>query len=213
MDSSDILESFLAGKYQRMECPQCENTFLTKVYIMGADTPPLGCPRSKADSTTDKKTDREFVILEKYALGLEYFCDAIQTYGLTQIPLIRRIGILNDDDEPLDPARIQLFSHEEPDYRLIYVMERLEHLNAEDTAFFTDHVHDIDWMEEHDRQRVWQWVAERYGQPLAEDIRKLCRYYRVHDEYVSWDLHGDNLMRRTRNGEIVVMDPFTLKFG
>jgi hypothetical protein len=28
---------------------------------------------------------------------------------------------------------------------------------------------------------------------------------------VSWDLHGDNLMR-TREGRIVVMDPFTPKF-
>ena len=51
------------------------------------------------------------------------------------------------------------------------------------------------------------------GPTLAEDIRKLCRYYREHEAYLSWDLHGDNLMRRTKDGEIVVMDPFAPKMG
>ena len=32
--SKEILECFLSGKFKRMDCPQCENTFLTKVYEM-----------------------------------------------------------------------------------------------------------------------------------------------------------------------------------
>ncbi len=28
-----------------------------------------------------------------------------------------------------------------------------------------------------------------------------------------WDLHGDNLMRRVKDGKIVIMDPFAPKMG
>ena len=69
----------------------------------------------------------------------------------------------------------------------------------------------MDWKDEATRRQIIQWIAERYGQPLAEDVRKLCRYFRKHEEFLAWDLHGDNLMRRKSDGVIVVMDPYALK--
>ncbi len=191
--SNSILDGFLQGKFERMNCPQCENTFLTNVYAMPGD---------------------DYVLLEKYALGLEYFCDAIQQYDLTQVPFIRRIGVLGAEDDSVQPPEvIQLFTYNEPDYRVIYVMERLEHLGEADAAFFSDHVFGMDWKEEHTRHEILAWIRERYGETLAEDIRKLCLYFRQHEDYLAWDLHGNNLMRRTRDGEIVVMDPFAPKMG
>jgi hypothetical protein len=68
-------------------------------------------------------------------------------------------------------------------------------------------------MEQVDRAKVWNYIAERYNEALAEDIRKLCQYYREHEKYLSWDLHGDNLMKRVKDGTIVVMDPFAPKMG
>ncbi|MFM2320105.1 MAG: hypothetical protein RLZZ215_2726 [Pseudomonadota bacterium] len=219
MDANQqILQCFLEGQYERLQCPQCENTFLTNVYVLHcADKPSSlqckNCQRQFFSAIHEpQETDwNHYVLLEKFSLGLEYFCDAIHHQQLTEIPFIRRIGLLAEDDTILPLERIELFNQQEPDYRIIYIMERLEHLNEEDSNFFTEHVHDIDWMEEKDRLEVWTWVKDRYGQALAEDLRQLCRYYREHQEFVSWDLHGDNLMR-TRQGKMVVMDPFTPKF-
>lgn len=214
-----ILECFLSGKFKRMECPQCENTFLTKVYEMhcydAGKQVSLKCAECKKSFLADTCSDawKHYVLLEKHALGLEYFCDAIQQYDLKNVPFTRRVGVLNDDDRPISPDCIKLFSWDEPDYRIIYVMERLEHLNEEDEAFFTDYVHEIDWMEEADRNKVWECVADRYTPELADDMRKLCLYYREHQEYINWDLHGDNLMRCTKDGRIVIMDPFAPKMG
>lgn len=215
MDASQqILQCFLAGQYERLQCPQCENTFLTNVYAIHHDgSSSLQCKNChrRFFSDTEAGEWKHYVLLEKFSLGLEYFCDAIQHQPLTEIPFIRRIGLLAEDDTVLPLERIELFKEQEPDYRIIYVMERLEHLNEEDSNFFTDHVHTIDWMAEQERLEVWAWVKDRYGAALAEDLRQLCRYYREHQDFVSWDLHGDNLMR-TRQGKIVVMDPFTPKF-
>lgn len=216
MDASQqILQCFLEGQYERMQCPQCENTFLTNVYAMHCDGKnlSLNCKKCHRDFFADNKTGewKHYVLLEKFSLGLEYFCDAIHQQQLTEIPFIRRIGLLSEDDTVLPLEQLEIFSSNEPNYRIIYVMERLEHLNEVDTAFFSEHVHEIDWMEEKDRLEVWAWVKARYGQALADDLRQLCRYYREHRDFVSWDLHGDNLMR-TRQGKIVVMDPFTPKF-
>lgn len=220
LDSSKaILDCFLNGKFKRMDCPQCENTFLTKVYEMkcfdAGKKLSIRCAECKRNFTadTDSESWRNYVILEKQSLGLEYFMDAIQQSGLQNVPFVRRVGVLDDDGKPLDPTCIHLCSFEEPDYRIIYVMERLEHLNEADSAFFTEHVHNIDWMEQEDRPKVWNYVAERYGAALAEDMRKLCLYYREHQKYLNWDLHGDNLMRSIADGRIVVMDPFAPKMG
>ena len=218
MDASkEILDCFLQGKFKRMDCPQCENTFLTNVYELGCfdhgKKISVHCTRCKkvflADTTTQAWSD--YVILEKYALGLEYFCDAIQQTQAVQVPFIRRVGVLDEKDRSLDPSCIKLFSPEEPDFRMIYVMERLEHLDEETAAFFTEHVYGMDWKDEQARAEILGWISEKYGQQLSDDIRKLCRYYRDHAEFLAWDLHGDNLMRRRKDGEIVIMDPFALK--
>ncbi|MBO0614390.1 hypothetical protein [Thiothrix fructosivorans] len=220
LDSSkEILDCFLSGKFKRMDCPQCENTFLTKVYEMkcfdSGKKLSVKCAECKRLFTadTDHAAWKNYVVLEKQSLGLEYFLDAIQKHKLTNVPFARRVGVLDEEGQPLDPACIHLFTFEEPDYRIIYVMERLEHLDEADAAFFTEHVHDIDWMEQADRLKVWAYVAERYGAALAEDMRKLCLYYRENKKYLNWDLHGDNLMHRMTDGKIVVMDPFAPKMG
>ena len=220
LDSSkEILDCFLSGKFKRMDCPQCENTFLTKVYEMkcfdGGKQLSVKCAECKRLFTADTghAAWKNYVVLEKQSLGLEYFLDAIEKYQLSSVPFTRRVGVLDEDGQPLDPECIHLFTFEEPDYRIIYVMERLEHLDAADAAFFTEHVHDIDWMEQADRLKVWAYVAERYGAALAEDMRQLCLYYRENKKYLNWDLHGDNLMRRVTDGKIVVMDPFAPKMG
>lgn len=217
--SKDILECFIKGKFKRMNCPQCENTFLTNVYELKCfdhgKKLSVRCAQCKKVFLANTETSAwaNYVILEKYALGLEYFYDAIKQYDLVRVPFIRRVGILDENDINLDPSVVQLFSYAEPDYRMIYVMERLEHLDEADAAFFTEHVYGMDWKDDKTRAEILEWVATSYGETLAEDIRKLCRYYREHEAYLSWDLHGDNLMRRTKDGEIVVMDPFAPKMG
>lgn len=217
--SKEILDCFLSGKFKRMECPQCENTFLTKVYEMkcfdAGKKLSIKCAECKRNFTanTDSESWLNYVILEKQSLGLEYFMDAIQQSGLQNVPFVRRVGVLDEDGKPLAPSCIHMFSFEEPEYRIIYVMERLEHLEEADAAFFTEHVHEIDWLEEAERTKVWAYVAERYGNELADDMRKLCLYYRENQKYLNWDLHGDNLMRRVKDGKIVVMDPFAPKMG
>jgi ribosomal protein S27E len=217
--SKEILECFLKGKFKRMNCPQCENTFLTNVYEMKCFNHgrklSVKCSRCKqtffADTTGEAWSN--YVILEKYALGLEYFCEAIKYHEVESVPFIRRVGILDENDNSLDPSVIRLFSNEEPDYRLIYVMERLEHLDEADAAFFTEHVYGMDWKDDKTRAEIYASVKERYGTTLSEDIRKLCLYFRIHEDHLSWDLHGDNLMRRTRDGKIVIMDPYAPKMG
>lgn len=217
--SKNILDCFLDGKFKQMDCPQCENTFLTKVYEMqcfdAGKKVRISCAECKRNFVADTEDHswKNYVILEKQTLGLEYFCDAIKTGQLKCVPFTRRVGVLDEDGRPLDPGCIRLFTFEEPDYRIIYVMERLAHLSDEDSAFFTEHVHEIDWMDEAERSRVWDLVREHYGAPLADDLHKLYEYYREHQKYLNWDIHGDNLMRRLADGAIVVMDPFAPKMG
>lgn len=216
MDTQAILECFVDGYFKRMNCPQCENTFLTNVYEIHCNpnrsaTDCLSC-HSHFFHTHLHRWE-QFVVLEKFALGLEYFCDAIQHCGLTQVPFIRRIGVLDEHNHMLDPKTIQLFTHDEPQYRLIYVMERLEHLDETDAAFFTEHIHNMDWQEEAVRLEIHAALRTRYGDALANDIRQLCLYFREHEDYLAWDLHGENLMRRPHDGRIVIMDPYIPKMG
>lgn len=220
MDTSkDLLDCFLKGKFQRMSCPQCENTFLTNVYEMKCldhgKTFSLTCKacQQKFLAQTQGGEWNHYVILEKYALGLEYFYDAIQHYNLTQVPFIRRLGVLSEEDQLLDASHIQLYRHEEPDYRIIYLMEKLEHLEEADSAFFTNYVYGMDWKDKATRQEILGWIRERYGEALAEDIRKLCLYFREHEDFIAWDLHGDNIMRRVKDKSLVVMDPYAIKIG
>ena len=217
--SKELLEGFVQGKFKQLNCPQCENTFLTNVYEVQCldlgSQKAVKCaevkPAFPADGLHSKWSP--YVILEKFALGLEYFQDAIISYELKQVPYMRRLGVLDEHNNVLDPATIQLFKPEEPEYRILYLMERLEHLGEEDAEFFNEYVYGMDWKDKSVRQEIVQWIGQRYGEPLAEDIRKLCLYFRAHEEFLAWDLHGDNLMRRIRDGQIVVMDPYAVKIA
>lgn len=210
-----LLKLFIDGHFPQLSCPQCENTFLTNVYTVDCATGDhvlsLNCSRCKAMLLPDAPENTEYVLLEKRALGLEYFCDAMQSCGLTQIPYTRRVGVLSDDDQILPFSSVKLFADEEPDFRMIYIMERLEHLDDDDVQFFSENIYGFDWQDEQVRQQLIEKIAEKYTRPLAEDIRLLCRYFREHEDFLSWDLHGDNLMRRSGSGEVVVLDPFVVK--
>ena len=216
METQAILQCFVNGKFQRMDCPQCENTFLTNVYEISCNPEPLSNDCKLCQQTLQQghlNRWEQFVVLEKFALGLEYFYDAIQQWGLTQVPFIRRVGVLDEHNHILSPDTVKLFTHAEPHYRLIYIMERLEHLNAADAAFFTDHIHGMDWQEEKVRLEIQDALRTRYGDALANDVRRLCIYFREHEDYLAWDLHGENLMRRPHDGSIVIMDPYIPKMG
>ena len=214
MNTNTILDCFLAGQFPQMSCPQCENTFLTNVYEIRCDAThdQAECRLCRETLAQGHLTDwSQLVVLEKYALGLEYFYDAIQQWELTQVPFIRRLGVLDENNQLLDPSVIQLFSNQEPNYRILYVMERLEHLADEDAKFFTEQIHGMDWQEEAVRLEIQAALRAKYGDALANDVRRLCIYFREHEEYLAWDLHGENLMRRPSDGQIVVMDPYIPK--
>lgn len=212
-----LLHLFVNGQFPQMSCPQCENTFLTNVYSVDCSTGngelDLKCERCKDLLLPDAPKDTTFVLLEKRSLALEYFCDAMRNYPLTRTPYTHRIGVLSEDDEVLPYSTVKLFSDEEPDYRMIYIMERLEHLPETEAEFFSEHIYGFDWQDEAVRHNLIAQIAKRYDPGLAEDIRFLCRYFREHEDYLGWDLHGDNLMRRPQTGEIVVLDPFVVKSG
>lgn len=216
MNANEILlRLFIDGQFPQLSCPQCENTFLTNVYAVDCATESrvlsLQCLRCKAHLVNDAPDNTDYVLLEKRSLGLEYFCHAMTRCQLTQIPYTRRLGVLADDDEILPFSSVKLFTNEEPDFRMIYIMERLEHLDGDDTLFFSENIYGFDWQDEQVRQQLLEKIAGKYNRRLAEDIRLLCRYFREHGEFVSWDLHGDNLMRRPSTGEIVVLDPFVVR--
>jgi hypothetical protein len=184
-----LLQRFLDNDFEQIFCEKCMNTFLTNVY-----------------------DDGEYVILEKFALGLEYYREAIQQTHIKSTPRLEFLGVLDGmANQVLDPSVIQLRTHDEPDYRLIYVMEKLQHLPPEDEQFFTNHVHGLDWFDESTRHNTLKWLEHKYGEQLSHDIRQLCRYFRANQAYIGWDLHGDNLMMRPNTQELVILDPFTLQ--
>lgn len=186
--NKQILESFIAGNYEQIFCEKCEMTFLTNVYMF----------------------DDTHVLLEKRSLGLEYYCGAIHQKGLKKVPDIQRIGIIDEDDNIVDaPSQEEVYSGKETDMRFIYVMERLEHLNDDDTEFFNRCVKDLEWKNDDDRSKIIEGVSKRYNAELAQDISKLYDYYKVHEGVLAWDLHGDNLMQRFEAEEIVILDPYT----
>ncbi len=46
---------------------------------------------------------------------------------------------------------------------------------------------------------------------LAELRLAISDHYKQHEGILAWDLHGENLMQRTGNDEIVILDPYTRK--
>jgi len=185
-----ITQQFIAGDYLQIHCKECEMTFLTNVYMY----------------------DDAHVLLEKRSLGLEYYCGAIHNKGLTKVPNIQRVGILDEDDNIVQaPSREEIYSGDETDLRFLYVMEKLQHLDQEDRDYFDRCVKDLEWQSEEDRAKIISGVTKRYNIELAQDIAKLYDYYKQHESVLAWDLHGDNLMQRIGNDEIVILDPYTRK--
>jgi hypothetical protein len=188
MDKQQILEKLISGKHEQIFCEKCEMTFLTNVYHFS----------------------ETHVLLEKRSYGLEYYCGAIQSESLSKVPKIERIGILTEDDEVVEvPDREIIYSGEETELRFIYLMEKLIHLDDEDTAYFDRCVKDLEWKNDSDRQKIIEGVARRYNQELAQDISRLYTFYTRYKNALAWDLHGDNLMRRASTNEIVILDPYT----
>ena len=186
--NKEILGKFIAGEYEQIFCEKCELTFLTNVYMF----------------------DEAHVLLEKRSLGLEYYCGAIHQQKLTKVPDIQRVGILDEDNNIVEaPSQEEIYSGEETDLRFIYVMEKLKHLDDDDTEYFNRCVKDLDWKNDEDLVSIIKGVNKRYNAELAQDISKLYDYYKRHEGVLAWDLHGDNLMERFENDEIVILDPYT----
>ena len=188
MTDKQILDNFIAGKYTQIHCEKCEMTFLTNVYAF----------------------DENHVLLEKRSLGLEYYCGAIHQDSLKKVPNIQRVGILDEDDNVVDqPSKEEVYSGKETDYRFIYVMEKLKHLDEDDSDYFDNCVKDLEWQKAPDREKIFAGIQKRYNPELAEDIMKLFEYYMQYEGILAWDLHGDNLMQRLENNEVVILDPYT----
>jgi hypothetical protein len=190
VNTKQILSNFLSGNYEQIFCEKCAMTFLTNIYNFS----------------------ETHVLLEKRSYGLEYYCGAIQAQSLVKVPKIERIGILTEEDEIVNsPSQNIIYSGEETELRFIYIMERLQHLNEEDSTYFDRCVKDLEWKKEQDRQEIFHGVSEKYNHELADNILKLYKFHVKHADILAWDLHGDNLMQRVDSKEIVILDPFTRK--
>lgn len=211
-----VLTHFIHDGFQQIDCPQCENTFLTRVYDLSCSAScssivnelvVISC-RQCQQSLVLRESSSEYVLLEKYALGLEYYLDAAKHYHLHSIPKTQLLGLLNEQNELVDPRHIALFSKEEPAYRLIYVMERLSHLNAEAEQFFDQYVYDLEEKTTAERTEIIAWVKAHYSETLASDIQHLFEYFLQHQDYIQWDLHGHNLMYRPHTETLMILDPY-----
>ena len=190
MNSQKILSNFLAGSYEQLHCEKCEMTFLTNVF----------------------EFDENHVLLEKHSLGLEYYCGAIHSENLLKVPKIERIGIVDEDDNPVKaPSSKEIYSGNETNLRFIYLMEKLVHLNDEDTEYFNQYTQNLDWKNKQEINDILEKISKKYNPQLATDIAKLYHFYTKHKEVIAWDLHGDNLMQRIESNEIIILDPYTRK--
>ncbi len=190
MNTDKVTQQFIAGEYEQIHCEECEMTFLTNVFMF----------------------DKTHVLLEKRSLGLEYYCGAIHNKRLSKVPSIQRVGILDEDDNIVQtPSQKAIYSGDETDLRFLYVMEKLQHLDQADRDYFDRCVKDLEWQSEQDRAKIIAGVTKRYNAELAQDIAKLYDFYKQHEGVLAWDLHGENLMQRIGNDEIVILDPYTRK--
>ena len=188
--TDNVIDKFIAGDYEQIHCKECEMTFLTNVFSF----------------------DDTHVLLEKRSLGLEYYCGAIHAQGLTKVPKITRAGILDEENNVVGaPSQQEIYSGDETDLRFFYVMEKLKHLDDDDSEYFDNCVKDLEWKSEVDRRKIIAGVTKRYNKELAQDILKLYEFYKCHESVLAWDLHGDNLMQRINTHEIIILDPYTRK--
>ncbi len=189
IDNKQVIDKFLNDEYEQIICDKCMNTFFTNIFNY-SDT----C-----------------VLLEKRALGLEYFCHAIHEYGLSQFPNVTRVGLLDENDNVVEQKPYEeLFDVSETEYRYLYVMEKMEHLSEEEAGVFNELIKDLDWKDEAERDRALSMVAMQFGKTLRREIELLFNYYQQHKDYILWDLHGDNLMKKIGTKDIVVLDPFAI---
>ncbi len=190
MNSDKITQQFIAGEYEQIHCEECEMTFLTNVFMF----------------------DDNHVLLEKRSLGLEYYCGAIHSKQLSKVPNIKRVGILDEDNNIVaGPSQEEIYSGDETELRFLYLMEKLKHLNQDDRDYFDRCVKDLEWQSDEDRAKIIVGVTKRYNAELAQDISKLYDYYKQHEGVLAWDLHGENLMQRLDTDEVVILDPYTRK--
>lgn len=188
--NDEVIQKFIAGGYEQIHCEECEMSFLTNVFMF----------------------DSDYVLLEKRSLGLEYYCGAIHNKGLTKVPKIQRVGILDEENNEVQaPSQTQIYSGDETEFRFIYVMEKLKHLDQNDRDYFDRCVKDLEWHSDSHRQKIIKGITKRYNKSLAENIEKLYEYCRQYKNILAWDLHGENLMQRIDNDEIVILDPYTRK--
>ncbi|HFC93039.1 MAG TPA: hypothetical protein ENJ51_09525 [Leucothrix mucor] len=186
----DVLHNLINDKYERILCEKCMSTFFTNVY----------------------QYNDGIVLLEKRALGLEYFCDAIDKLSLYLIPDHTRIGVLDENDKIINlPMGKELFSKTETEYRYIYLMEKLEHLDKKEAEIFNEDIINLDSLNEFECQKALKEVANQFSLTLQKEIKQLFHYYKQHQDYILWDLHGDNLMKRSDTGEVLVLDPFAIR--
>lgn len=211
VEQRTILTHFIHDGFEQIDCPQCENTFLTRVYDFGCATncQPLVVSCQKCHKgVVLNESNSDYVLLEKYALGLEYYRDAAKHYPLQCMPKTQLVGLLSEQNELLDASHIKLFEQTEPDYRLIYVMERLSHLGNEEEAFFDQHVYDFEEKTAAEQTEIMAWIKAHYGEVLALDIQHLFAYFLKHQAYIQWDLHGHNLMYRPNTKTLMILDPY-----
>ena len=186
----EILHHLINDEYERILCEKCMSTFFTNVYRYNDD----------------------IVLLEKRALGLEYFCDAIDKLSLSLIPAHTRIGVLDENDNIIDlPMGKELFSKAETEYRYIYLMEKLEHLDKKEAEIFNEDIINLDSLNEFECQKALKEVASQFSLTLQQEIKQLFHYYKQHQDYILWDLHGDNLMKCGDTGEVLILDPFAIR--
>lgn len=190
MNTQHIMTNFIAGNYQQVYCPQSEMTFLTNVFDY----------------------DNSHVLLEKRSLGLEYYRGAINEKQLSKIPTMKSLGVIDEEDNYVaPPSNSEVYAGGETDYRFIYLMEKLQHLEDEDATYFDATVKDLDIKNRSERQDILDDVCCRYNAQLATDIEYLYEFYLEHQGVLAWDLHCDNFMQRIDSGEIIILDPYTGK--
>ena len=186
----EVLHHLTNDDYERILCEKCMNTFFTNIYQYNDD----------------------IVLLEKRALGLEYFSDAINKLSLSLTPNHTRMGVLDEDDNIIHlPIGKELFSTEETEYRYIYLMEKLEHLDKKEADIFNEGIINLDSLNDFECQKALKEVANQFSFTLQKEIKQLFHYYKQHQDYILWDLHGDNLMKRSDTGEVLVLDPFAIR--
>ena len=162
-----IVQNFIEGQYKRIICEKCLNTFMTNIYYYSPS----------------------HVLLEKRELGLEYFCHAIHSLKISSAPDVTSLGIIDEDDQFVSTdAKDKLFSTSETNFRYLYLMERMEHLEESEAEFFDQCIQQLDNLDNDTQEIGFSTLANKHGKQLRDDIKKLFTYSQEHKNFVLWDL-------------------------